>query len=124
MSTGVSTPAGSSSDTHDCMVPLNGIVFATASSNVSLSGCFLYTMWMQCRNRRHHIFWMLFQDGLIYGFGVIISNVAVTFMVLTMRSLAFWHAHMYAIDSMADTVAKLQGNNAEGFEDSRSEYTQ
>ncbi|RKP04605.1 hypothetical protein THASP1DRAFT_33609 [Thamnocephalis sphaerospora] len=78
-------------------------------SNVSLSGCFLYTMWMQCRNRKHHIFWMFFQDGLIYGFGVIISNVIVTTLVLTMRSLAFWHAHMYGIDyCMISTLACWQ----------------
>ncbi|RKP04955.1 hypothetical protein THASP1DRAFT_33223 [Thamnocephalis sphaerospora] len=68
------------------------------SSNIFLSGSFLYAMWIQSRNRRHHLFWMLFQDGLIYGFSIILSNVIATTIVLTMRSLSFWHAHIYAID--------------------------
>ncbi|RKP06038.1 hypothetical protein THASP1DRAFT_32131 [Thamnocephalis sphaerospora] len=67
-------------------------------SNISLSGCFLYVMWMQSQKLKRHIFWMLFQDGLIYFFGTIVSNVIATTMVLTMHSLTFWHSHIYAFD--------------------------
>ncbi|RKP10532.1 hypothetical protein THASP1DRAFT_27666 [Thamnocephalis sphaerospora] len=68
------------------------------ASNVSLTGCFLYAIWLQTRNKKHHVSWLLFQDGLIYGFGVAVSNVATNAIVLNMHSLTFWHAHIYAVD--------------------------
>ncbi|RKP04982.1 hypothetical protein THASP1DRAFT_26461 [Thamnocephalis sphaerospora] len=82
------------------------------ASNISLSGCFLYAMWVQGRSKKQPVFWVLFQDGLIYGFGSIVSNITATTMVLTMHSLTFWHSHLYGIDC---TNAKLQtrsGKNA------------
>ncbi|RKP10540.1 hypothetical protein THASP1DRAFT_21767 [Thamnocephalis sphaerospora] len=78
------------------------------ASNISLSSCFLYVMWIQSQKQKRHIFWMLFQDGLIYFFGTIVSNIIATTVALTMHSLTFWHSHIYAIDLLRLAQTRLR----------------
>ncbi|RKP06232.1 hypothetical protein THASP1DRAFT_31945 [Thamnocephalis sphaerospora] len=68
------------------------------TSNISLTGSFLYAMWVQCRSKGRHVFWLLFQDGLIYGFGVAVSNVTAACVSQTVETLSKWHSHIYGID--------------------------